>query len=189
MAQAANKSEAAAPANELVLAEGCFLPTYSWSQTLSDVSICVPLPANISAKMLDIVFQRQSIKVAIKGGQTILIGTLSATVYPDDCFWTLDKGCVEITLSKVTRPSRRTPFAPAWWRIALASNSSRRPIKNSSGAALSRATRILYPRKKRPSSTKTSIFQTSTPSPARTSTWWCAVTRAVPRPATFHLWV
>ena len=103
MAQAANKGDAAAPANELVLAEGCFLPTYSWSQTLSDVSICVPLPANTSAKMLDIVFQRQSIKVAIKGGQTFLIGTLSATVYPDDCFWTLDKGCVEITLSKVSR--------------------------------------------------------------------------------------
>jgi hypothetical protein len=117
MAQAANKSDAAAPASELVLAEDSFLPTYSWSQTLADVSICVPLPANISAKMLDIVFQRQSIKVAIKGGRTILTGTLSATVYPDDCFWTLDKGCVEITLSKVTRPSRRTPFAPARWQV------------------------------------------------------------------------
>jgi hypothetical protein len=104
MAQALDESDATATANELAalqLSDNIYLQKYSWSQTLSDVSIFVPLPANTSAKMLDIVIQRQGIRVSIKGGETILSGVLSATVYPDECFWTLEKGSVEITLNKV----------------------------------------------------------------------------------------
>jgi hypothetical protein len=74
---------------------------YSWSQTLQDVSVCVSLPAGTTSKMLDVVIQRQSIKVGIKGGHTFFCGPLSATVQPDECFWTLEKGSVEITLNKV----------------------------------------------------------------------------------------
>ena len=77
---------------------------YSWSQTLQDVSVCVPLPAGTTSKMLDISIQRQSIKVGIKGGKTLFSGPLSATVHPDECFWTFEKSYVEITLNKVFKP-------------------------------------------------------------------------------------
>jgi hypothetical protein len=90
------------------LASVCSLPSdgiasqkYGWSQTLQDITVCMSLPVGVSSKMLDVVFQRQSIKVAMKGGSTIFSGTLSAAVQPDECFWTLEKGSVEITLHKV----------------------------------------------------------------------------------------
>jgi hypothetical protein len=74
---------------------------YSWSQTLNEVAIVIPLPASTTSKMLDISIQRQSINVGIKGGKSIFSGPLVAPVQPDECFWTFEKGQVEITLNKV----------------------------------------------------------------------------------------
>jgi len=74
---------------------------YSWTQTLQDVSVCIPVPPGTTSKMLAIKIQTKSIEVGIKGGKTLVGGALHSTVLPDECFWTLDKGCVEITLNKV----------------------------------------------------------------------------------------
>jgi len=74
---------------------------YSWSQTLQEVAVLIPLPATTTSKMLDISIQRQNINVAIKGGKTIFSGPLVAPVHPDESFWTFEKGQVEITLNKV----------------------------------------------------------------------------------------
>jgi hypothetical protein len=74
---------------------------YSWSQTLQEVAVLIPLPATTTSKMLDISIQRQNINVAIKGGKTVFSGPLVAPVHPDECFWTFEKGQVEITLNKV----------------------------------------------------------------------------------------
>jgi hypothetical protein len=94
-------AEAAAGRKAAAEATGATGPKYAWSQTLGEVSIFIPLPAGATSKMLDIVVLRQSIKVAIKGGQTIFSGPLVSTVHPDECFWTFEKGQVEVTLSKV----------------------------------------------------------------------------------------
>ena len=74
---------------------------YSWTQTLQEVSVSVPVPAGISSKMLNVKIQSKNIEVGIKGGETIVSGPLHATVQLDECLWLLDKNCVEVTLSKV----------------------------------------------------------------------------------------
>lgn len=41
--------------------------TYSWVQTLQDVSVNVPLPAGTKAKMMDVVIKKKALKVGLKG--------------------------------------------------------------------------------------------------------------------------
>jgi hypothetical protein len=74
---------------------------YSWTQTLQEVSVSVPVPAGISSKMLNVKIQSKHIEVSIKGGAVVVSGALHAAVQLDECLWLLDKNCVELTLSKV----------------------------------------------------------------------------------------
>ncbi len=74
---------------------------YTWTQTLQEVSVSIPVPAGITSKMLNIKIQSKNIEVGIKGGETIVSGPLHASVQLDECLWLLDKNCVELTLSKV----------------------------------------------------------------------------------------
>ena len=74
---------------------------YSWTQTLQEVSVSVPVPAGISSKMLNVKIQSKNIEVGIKGGAVVVSGALHAAVQLDECLWLLDKNCVELTLSKV----------------------------------------------------------------------------------------
>ncbi len=74
---------------------------YSWTQTLQEVSVSIPVPAGVTSKMLSVKIQSKNIEVAIKGGDTIVSGALHASVQLDECLWLLDKNCVDVTLSKV----------------------------------------------------------------------------------------
>ena len=87
---------------EKVLESGGRTDRYTWSQTAHDVSVCIPVPAGTTAKMLNVKIQTSNIEVHIKGGKTLVSGALHSTVHPDECFWTLDKDCLDVTLNKVT---------------------------------------------------------------------------------------
>jgi len=52
-------------------AEQATLP-YKWVQTIGDVDITVPVPANIKGRDLDVVLTRAKIKVALKGQPAII---------------------------------------------------------------------------------------------------------------------
>lgn len=73
---------------------------FSWTQTLSEVSVSVPVPAGTKAKMLDIVMKKDYIKVGLKGQPPIIEGDLSETIKTDDCMWAIDGNVVEMSLQK-----------------------------------------------------------------------------------------
>lgn len=45
---------------------------YSWTQTLGELTVSVPLPAGTKAKMLDVVMRKDSLLVGIKGQAPLL---------------------------------------------------------------------------------------------------------------------
>lgn len=73
---------------------------YSWTQTLSEVSVSVPVPPGTKAKMLDVVIKKDHIKVGVKGQPPIIDGDLSDAIKVDDCMWAIESNVVEMTLQK-----------------------------------------------------------------------------------------
>jgi hypothetical protein len=75
---------------------------YTWSQTISDVTINIPLPEGTSAKQIECVIKTTTIKVGIRGqNHPFLEGELCASVKPSDCTWTIeDKKLLVIQLEK-----------------------------------------------------------------------------------------
>jgi CS domain len=64
-------------------AEQAQLP-YKWVQTIGDLDITAPVPANIKGRDLDVVLTRSMLKVAVKGQSPIVeVHSLSACTFPD----------------------------------------------------------------------------------------------------------
>lgn len=88
---------------------GADLDTYSWTQTLSEVELVVPIPPGTKARACDVIISRNRLKVGLKGQPPILDGELFAAVQPDECMWNVSDGkLLEITLQKVG--------GMQWWR-------------------------------------------------------------------------
>ncbi|KXL46023.1 hypothetical protein M433DRAFT_66321 [Acidomyces richmondensis BFW] len=71
------------------IAEQAKLP-YKWTQTIGDVDITAPIPANIKAKDLDVKITKSSIKAGIKGQEPIIDGALPHSIRVDESAWTLE---------------------------------------------------------------------------------------------------
>lgn len=52
-------------------AEQAQLP-YKWTQTIRDVEVTIPVPANIRGRDLDVSLKKGSVRVAIKGQEAII---------------------------------------------------------------------------------------------------------------------
>jgi HSP20 family molecular chaperone IbpA len=52
-------------------AEQAALP-YKWTQTIRDVDVTIPVPANIKGRDLEVVLTKTKIKVAIKGQEALI---------------------------------------------------------------------------------------------------------------------
>jgi len=62
--------------------------TYSWTQTLDDVDIRIPVPSNVKGRMLKVDVEKKRIYVGIKGQKPIIDGELDAEVV--ESMWTLE---------------------------------------------------------------------------------------------------
>eukprot|EP00878_Enallax_costatus_P004789 GHUV01005040.1.p1 GENE.GHUV01005040.1~~GHUV01005040.1.p1 ORF type:complete len:326 (+),score=97.63 GHUV01005040.1:124-1101(+) len=91
---------------------GADLGRYSWTQSLSEVNVNVPVGAGIKAKQLAVVIKKQHLTVGVKGQEPVIDGILSEAIKPDDCMWNLVDGVVELTLTKVE--------GMHWWKSVLA---------------------------------------------------------------------
>jgi len=71
---------------------GANLEKYSWTQTLQDVNIAVPVPKGIKSR--DIVFEitKSKLKAGIRGQEQFLDGELHAEIKTDEATWTLEDG-------------------------------------------------------------------------------------------------
>ncbi|ORY84826.1 nuclear movement protein nudC [Protomyces lactucae-debilis] len=101
-------SEIAQGAVHTVELDGC---TYSWSQTLKEVSITVPVPQGTRGKDLDIQILPSKLSVKLKG-QVLFSGSLAKDVKVDDSTWTIDSQReVQIHLEKLNGTS--------WWECVI----------------------------------------------------------------------
>lgn len=84
---------------------GAVHANYSWTQTLSEVSVVVPVPLDlvpIKGKDCRVLIKKNSLSIAVAGRDEILGGLLYAPVRVDDCVWNLvDSNTLEVSLTKV----------------------------------------------------------------------------------------
>ena len=75
---------------------------YNWSQSISEVTVQVPLPEGTNSKMLDVKIASKKLFVKIKGADTAIIdGELSEKCKVEDSLWSVeDKKYLNITLEK-----------------------------------------------------------------------------------------
>jgi len=63
---------------------------YKWVQTIADLDITAPIPANLKGKDLDVKITKDSLKAGIKGQEPIINGTLPHHILVDESAWTLE---------------------------------------------------------------------------------------------------
>jgi hypothetical protein len=84
---------------------------YTWTQTLEEVSVNVPVPDNTRGKDLNVVIARNHLKVGLKAqpkNTWIVNSDLTKTIICDDSFWTVEDGNrLVINLQKLNRME--------WW--------------------------------------------------------------------------
>ncbi|PSC70314.1 BOBBER 1-like isoform A [Micractinium conductrix] len=91
---------------------GADLPTYSWTQSLEEVVLAVPVPPGTKGRACDVSIGKDRLRVGLKGQPPVLDGPLFAAVKPDDCLWNLVDGRqLEVTLAK--RDGMQ------WWRCVV----------------------------------------------------------------------
>lgn len=84
---------------------------YSWSQTLKEVEISIPVINGTRAKDLAISIGKNKLSVGYKGQELLLTGSLTKEIHVDDSTWTIDdQKEVNIHLDKVKQE---------WWTTVI----------------------------------------------------------------------
>eukprot|EP01038_Epipyxis_sp_PR26KG_P015417 gene15417-20799_t len=84
---------------------------YVWTQTLSEVTVNVPVPAGTKTKMLDVKISNTSLSVGLKGQAPLVSGTFHKRIIVDDSIWTLEDGDVSLVLQKDNKME--------WWKCVV----------------------------------------------------------------------
>lgn len=91
---------------------GLDLENYSWTQSLQEVTVNVPVPPGTKSREIVCDIKKNHMKVGLKGKAPILEGELHKPVKPDDCFWSLeDNKAISILLTKHDQME--------WWRCVV----------------------------------------------------------------------
>ncbi|CAF1310884.1 unnamed protein product [Adineta ricciae] len=69
-------------------------PNYSWTQTLEEIDLRVPINLNVRVKSKDVIvkFERKHLTVGLRGHPPIIDGETFAELKKEDSVWTLDDG-------------------------------------------------------------------------------------------------
>ncbi|XP_060601117.1 nuclear migration protein nudC-like isoform X2 [Ruditapes philippinarum] len=89
---------------------GADLEKYSWTQTLSELEVMIPLNVNFPVKSKDLVVQmeKKHVKVALKGHPAIIDGELQHDIKLEESTWTIeDRKAVKLFFEKVNKME--------WW--------------------------------------------------------------------------
>jgi len=85
-------------------------PNYSWTQTLEEIDLRVPINLNIRVKSKDIIvkFERKHLTIGLRGHPPIIDGETFAELKKEESMWTLDDGkLIHIVIEKVNKME--------WW--------------------------------------------------------------------------
>ena len=88
---------------------GLDLDKYSWTQSLQEVTVNVPVPNGTKSRFVVCEIKKNHLKVGLKGQPPIIDGELFQTVRPDDCYWSIEDSCaLSILLTKHNQME--------WWK-------------------------------------------------------------------------
>ncbi|KAK8599903.1 hypothetical protein V6N13_060290 [Hibiscus sabdariffa] len=88
---------------------GLDLEKYSWTQTLQEVTVNVPVPTGTKSRFVVCEIKKNHLKVGLKGQPPIIDGELFQAVKPDDCYWSIEDSCaLSILLTKHNQME--------WWK-------------------------------------------------------------------------
>ncbi|KAG8484216.1 hypothetical protein CXB51_023779 [Gossypium anomalum] len=88
---------------------GLDLDKYSWTQSLQEVTVNVPVPNGTKSRFVVCEIKKNHLKVGLKGQPPIIDGELFETVKPDDCYWSIEDSCaLSILLTKHNQME--------WWK-------------------------------------------------------------------------
>jgi len=73
---------------------GTVVGKYTWTQTLSELNVTIPLPENTRGRDLKVTMKKKHLSVALKSQLPthIVDAPLSETIICDDSFWTVEDG-------------------------------------------------------------------------------------------------
>mmetsp|Transcript_18320 Transcript_18320/g.50858 ORF Transcript_18320/g.50858 Transcript_18320/m.50858 type:complete len:363 (-) Transcript_18320:938-2026(-) len=84
---------------------------YVWTQTLSELSVSIPVPDNTRGRDLNVTIARNHLKAALRSadkGEYLINAPLTKTIICDDSFWTIEDGNrLAINLQKLNQME--------WW--------------------------------------------------------------------------
>lgn len=84
---------------------------FVWTQSLSELTVNIPMPPNTKAKMLDVSITNSKLKVGLKGAPPAVDGELHKRVIVEDSFWTFEDGEVVVSLTKDNKME--------WWKCVM----------------------------------------------------------------------
>lgn len=90
---------------------GLDLETYTWTQTLAEVTIMVKVPKGTRGRDCNVVIENKKLVAGLKGQPAVLEGVLDGEVVVDECYWNCDGSAIEVTLQKKDRMS--------WWKTTV----------------------------------------------------------------------
>ncbi|CAM6101746.1 unnamed protein product [Calypogeia fissa] len=91
---------------------GADFAKYKWTQTLSELTVLIPLPPGTKTRGLTVDIKKNYLKAGLKGQPPILEGELFNGVRVDDCVWSLEDGKeLSIMLTKVNQME--------WWKTVV----------------------------------------------------------------------
>ncbi|KAG6746630.1 hypothetical protein POTOM_048992 [Populus tomentosa] len=80
---------------------GLDLEKYSWTQTLQEVNIQIPVPCGTKSRFVICDIKKNHLKVGLKGQPPIVEGELYKPIKVDDCYWSIeDQNTISILLTK-----------------------------------------------------------------------------------------
>ena len=96
------------------IGNGCDLPNYRWTQTLSEIDLRIPLPVPAKSRDINVKFEKTHLTVGLKGQTPIIDGDLFAAVKLEECFWTLEGQTLCLSLEKINKME--------WWNKLVTSD-------------------------------------------------------------------
>ena len=85
---------------------------YRWRQTLSDVTVIVPVPKGTKGKEVEVILRTGHLKVALKQAtHPIIDGKLYKSIREEESTWNLDGSEVIISLEKANQME--------WWKCVI----------------------------------------------------------------------
>jgi len=89
---------------------GAETENYSWSQTLYEATVEVPMPKGTKGKDLDVVISKEHLKIGLKGKPPVIDGKLPEAVDCEDSMYVINSGVVQVTLVKKRE---------IWWKYVV----------------------------------------------------------------------